>query len=492
MARRLTATFGVRWEPYFPQVPWDGTSYNLSVPAILGGVKSAVFPNAPPGLSYPGDSQYPLSGKAVMNPQLGDVMPRVGLAWDVEGDGRTSVRASFGTFYDAVPTGFNMSTNSVPPFSGGKVNLNSVKLDTPWTSYPGGNPFPNTTGVNAVFPQFAPYPIEFPNTKTPEITQWNLSVQKQIRANWLFSASYLGSNSIHLWMSDSVNPAVFMGLGPCVINGVNYNPCSSTANTNQRRVLSLANPAVGQFYGYLTQLDASGTANYNGLILSAQHRLSNNYTLTANYTWSHCISDSINNSISSGSGNSAYTVPNDPRADRGNCTTNAADIRQIFTLTSVLQSPKFSNAMLRRIGTGWSLAPILKIQTGDHITETTSTDVALNGIGSQRVSLTGSPYNSGGTQYLNASAFVLPATGSFSNIPPGFIVGPGHWNIDLALYRDFGLGEARKIQARAEAFNLTNHFEPQDPVVNFNSGQFGQITSDYGPRILQFAFKFTY
>jgi hypothetical protein len=385
-----------------------------------------------------------------------------------------------------------MSTNSVPPFSGGKLNLNNVNLSNPYKAYPGGDPFPNTTGLNAVFPQYSVYSIEFPNTKTPEVTQWNLSVQKQLATNWLVSASYLGSNSIHLWMSDSVNPAIYMGLGACTINGVAYTVCSTTANENQRRLLSLENPSAGQYYGYVTQLDASGTASYNGLILSGQHRLSSGVTVTANYTWSHCISDPINNSISSGSGNSAYTEPNNPRADRGNCTTGAADIREVFSLTSVLQTPKFSNPMLRRLGTGWSLAPILKIQSGDHLTATTTTDVALDGITAQRVNLVDPfPYHvGGGTQYLNTSAFALPATGAFANIPAGFIVGPGHWNIDLALYRDFSLGEVRKIEARVEAFNALNLFEPEDPVVNFNSSQFGQITSDYGPRIMQFALKF--
>ncbi len=81
------------------------------------------------------------------------------------------------------------------------------------------------------------------------VNQWNLSLQRQLGTDWLLTANYVGSSTIHLMTGNELNPAVFLGLGPCTLNGVNYPVCSTTANTNQRRRLYLQNPTQGQYYG---------------------------------------------------------------------------------------------------------------------------------------------------------------------------------------------------------------------------------------------------
>jgi hypothetical protein len=95
-----------------------------------------------------------------------------------------------------------------------------------------------------------------------------MSIQRQFGANWLASASYLGNDTIHLWGNNPVNAPVFMGLGPCTINGVPYTTRSTTANENQRRPLYLENPAQGQYSGAILQLDPGSTASYNALLFS--------------------------------------------------------------------------------------------------------------------------------------------------------------------------------------------------------------------------------
>ena len=88
------------------------------------------------------------------------------------------------------------------------------------------------------------------DTPNMQVAQWNLSLQRQVGADWLVSASYLGNHSTHMWSTQQYNPAIFLGLGPCTLNGNSYTTCSTTANQEQRRRLILENPTPGQFFGY--------------------------------------------------------------------------------------------------------------------------------------------------------------------------------------------------------------------------------------------------
>src|SRR5581483_4781074 len=112
--RNLTVNYGVRWEPYFPQVFTDGTTYHFDLNALAQGVRTTKYRNAPPGLSYPGDPGYP--GNSNMNKQWNNFSPHLGLAWDPFGDGKTSVRAAFAMLHDFLPMGFLFGVNIAPPF----------------------------------------------------------------------------------------------------------------------------------------------------------------------------------------------------------------------------------------------------------------------------------------------------------------------------------------------------------------------------------------
>ena len=214
--------------------------------------------------------------------------------------------------------------------------------------------------------------------------------------------------------------------------------CSTTANTNQRRQLILQNPTEGQFYGNLFTREDAGTQNYHGLLLSIQRRAASGANIGANYTWSHCIGidPTANNT---GRGGPGYVDPDNRNFDRGNC--NAVDRRQIFNFTSVVPSPQFERAMLRRLASGWQLANILRVSTGDFITLVTGLDRSLTGqsgssgtppSGQRPNQILENPYGDRGsvTNYLNPNAFGQPALGTIGNMRPFNIEGPGKWQMD--------------------------------------------------------------
>jgi Carboxypeptidase regulatory-like domain len=495
MNPKLTVNYGLRWEPYFPIVDRHGGPIHFDRDAFVKGTRSGQFDTTPPGVFFPGDPGFPLPEGQYT--QWRNFSPRVGLGWDVAGDGRTSIRASLGTFYD-FPATYYQNLPTAPPYFP-RFGLTDVDFENPWSNYPGGDPFPlpygNKVGRNAPWPTYSlvnVYDYDTPNT---QVAQWNLSLQKQVGADWLVSASYLGNHSTHLWTTQQYNPAIFLGLGPCTINGTSYTTCSTTANQEQRRRLILENPKSGQFFGFMPKIDTGATASYNGLILSAQRRAARGVTVTANYTWSHCISDPGGNTlVVGGSNNDSYTNPDNRHFDRGNCTTAATDRRHVFNLSAVASTPQFSNATLRALGSGWRLSPIFKALSGGFMSITTNQDRALNTTPNQRVNqLRENPYGDKSvSNYLSPSAFETPALGTFGNVGAGSVAGPGTWQFDLALSRSFQLRESQRVEFRAEAFNVTNSFLMNNPTTNLNSNTFGQVLSARDPRIMQFALKYVF
>ena len=500
---RLTVNYGIRWEPYQAPYAKYGWVAHFDPALFAQNAHSSVYVKAPAGLTFPGDSLYP-SGNAPSNSKYNNWDPRIGLVWDPQGDGRMTVRAAFGMFGDRqIFQGFSAFTAS-PPY-GDNITLANVNLSNPWSAYPGGNPFPLPSGPNATFPLAGGYRTDPFNPRPTYMNQWNVSIQRQLSSNWLVTANYIGNDTVHLVTAAQLNPAVFLGLSPCTINGTNYSVCSTTANTNQRRVLYLQNPSQGQYYAGVNQLDDGGTANYNGLLLSTQRRLSHGVSALANYTWSHCISDVWDPNV--GTGN-AQSIPGNRRQYRGNCQTG--DQRQVFNLSLVAQTPAFSNRTLRLIAGGWQFSPIMKIRSAQFFSVTTGVDGALTGQPTETPNLVSgvSPYVTNRAcspapcrQWITPAAFSAPTPGTYGNLGLWNMKGPGVFQFDMALSRTFPVWEKKSIQFRAEAFNLPNHLNPAVPLATTNSGAFGQIQGDISgnsgltagdPRIIQMAFKFLF
>jgi hypothetical protein len=487
---RVTLNAGVRWEPFLPLHLTRGAVYGFDRTRFQQGTRSTIVRNAPVGLFYEGDPGFP-DGAAV-NKRWAQFGPRVGFAWDVQGDGRTSVRGFYGIAYD-FSAAQNLGNSASAPPHAFRVQLTSPAggLDNPWQGIGGGNPFPYVSSpANAVYDQFGNFlPVAEYDMEPPQVHSWNLSLQRQVGTNLMVSATYMGNQATHLWAQRSLNPAVYIPGGPCAIAGVTYPVCSTTANTNQRRTLHLQNPAAGRFFGIVDALEDGGTSNYSGLLLSAQRRSARGLTFGSNYTWSHCVGD--NTALGNNANiNQAYVDPNNRAFDRGNC---EADRRHNLNLTGVIESPEFGNRTLRAVATGWRVAGIYRKSSGSFLTILSGQDRALTGAGNQRAQqLLEDPFlNRDGLNYLNPVAFAQPVLGTLGNMGRNNIEGPGNWQVDMALSRVFPVGGTR-IEARVEAFNLTNNLIRGNPNVNISQSTFGQIMTSGEPRIVQFAVKYVF
>jgi len=471
----VTLNLGLRWEPFLPVQNTYSWVSHFDRDRFDQNVHSTVYPQAPAGLMFPGDDGYPDSGTTFG--KIAQFAPRIGAIWTPNGDGRTSVRASWGIFYDTPHLFFNTRFANNPPW-GAQITLSNPPggFADPYQGYPGGNPFPglNTDWATQSFPAFGVYVNTPLHTEPTSLQQWNVSVQREV-GDWMVAGSYLGNHSSHLWRATELNPAV-------------YGPGATIANTPARRVLALANPVQGQFYGTIGQLDDTGRANYAALLLSLQRRLKNNLSVLSNWTISKCMSDPATTEITG----PTIVNPADPNLDYSYC---SSDRRHVVNLSVVVQTPEFEKPVVKAIFSDWQFSPIIRYQTGNRSSITTGVDNALTGLGGQRaVQVQDDPYINGGdpTAYLNRAAYQSPTNGTYSTLVPFTVVNPAILQNDFALTRTFRVGGSQTVQFRWEVFNALNHVNFNAPVTALNSASFGTIQTASDPRIMQFALKFTY
>jgi carboxypeptidase family protein len=540
---RLTLNYGLRWAPILPIM-----DYRRPVPDVMTfdidryrkGIRSSVFVNAPPGMIYPGDDGFALANNGasaskpkadVFNTYWTNFSPHLGFAWDVNGDGKTSVRASYGLNYEDIPTQYRQGTQIGQPPWGQFLRVLTPPggFDDPWRGYPGGNPFPIELTKNMPWVTLGDYFTSDPDLQPAYTQSWNLSLQKEVVQGTLVSASYLGSNVIHIQVADPLNSAIYVpgngdASGNCFLNGkaVYFKvtagaACSTLANTQDRRVLSFENPAFRNEIGRLARAGHGGTQNYHGMLLSVQRQPSHGITVNANYTLSHCIGDYGGRSIFGTSLNvdDSYQDPNNRKRDRANCET---DQRHALNFTTVAETPQFANRTVRILGSGWRVSGIYRRSTNAPLNGATSQtgnrtvtsggsasggggasglDRAFTDISSQRpdqvlsniyLDRSGRP----STQYLNPAAFALPAFGTLGNVGRVTVVLPPSWQFDMAVARTFKIREMQSIEFRAEAYNVTNSFRPGTIDMNFSSSNFGKIRTALDPRIMQFALKYIF
>jgi Carboxypeptidase regulatory-like domain len=470
---RLTVNAGLRWDPFIsPYGPLRKYVY-VDEKAFFAGTKSKVFNNAPPGAFYPGD---PGIDKAYHNNRMLLFAPRLGFAWDVHGDGRMTVRSAYGLFYDVPQLYQYVTTGSNTPYGTRILNNSPGNLDDPWQGYLGGNPFPLKATADVAFPSFVGYTYYVRDYSPPYVHQWNLSLQRQLGTEWMVSANYVGSSTVHIPSDREVNYAVYI-------------PGASTnGNTDQRRIFNLANPVEARPYGGVIEIGSSGTSHYNAMNLSIQRRQARGFTVSGNYTWSHCLGDDF---LIQGATSAVATYPGRREFDRGNC---RGDRRHNSNFSTVYETPQFASGVMRALASNWQISGIVRLQTGNVVLPLAGTNTALRSgrNGDRANQVLGDPYaaNRNIDQWLNPAAYARPANGEWGNAPQ--VYSPGLIKIDMGVTRTFRITERQSVQFRAEAFNLPNHVNPGDPISAVNNALFGRILEAGDPRIMQLALKYQF
>jgi hypothetical protein len=497
---RLTVNLGLRWEPYFGLTAENNAISTFNIDNFRRGIKSDIFVNAPAGLLYSGDEGFP-PGQTGLNKQWLNFSPRVGVAWDVTGDGRMALRASYALTYDFMTTDYHQINSSAPPFGNRSLITDPPgRMDDPY-AHLGGDPHPIVTNRDTAYPPFGAFGTMEPDINSPRVQNWNLTLERQIGSDWGVAVSYLGSYTDRLWAQTAINPGIFMGLGPCtLLNGVRYNVCSTNANLNQRRVLFQENPVEARLIGALDLNDDIGWQEYRGLKLSVQRRAGSGLSVNGNYTWSRCVGTDTPNTFSQIS--NGYTNPDDPEFDKGYCD---QDRTHLATITLGAETPEFSGGALSALVSGWRAASIVSMRSGRRVNVTSGLDRAFTGVRDQRpTKVSDDVYATPRTltNYFNRAAFAQPAPGTYGTLMRNALTGPSYWSADLAISRTIGIVGMQLLELRIETFNLFNTFNWGDPgagqnaggvTANFNSGTFGRITTQAGdPRIIQLGIKYAF
>ncbi|MGH9588202.1 MAG: TonB-dependent receptor, partial [Acidobacteriaceae bacterium] len=436
------------------------------------------------GVQFPGVNGFP---RGLVKDTYGTVEPRIGFAEDIFGNGKTVLRGGFGMFFERVQGNDVYGTSTNPPYAY-QPSVSAVYFSNPNTS--------NQTGQTATAPffpsNFSSLDYHYPN---PGTAQFSLGIQHELAPSTVAVIQYVGMTG---WDQNDQR-------------AVNTLPLTDPANAanpyDQREAVATGTNSnlyrMFPSFSSITQIENRTNSSYHSLQTSLRMESKHGLTVQLSYTWSHEIdieSGDLGSTNQQGSGGD-ISNPFDYQYDRGSGT---IDRRNVFGVNYIYNLPFFlhsSNVFERSVIGGWQLSGITQATSGNPINVTYSPDtLGLGGGTTNRPNISSKmSYPKTQHQWFNTSAFSAPlapwnggTNNGFGNARKDAVVGPGLFNWNMALFKDFAIREGMRIQLRAESYNTFNHTEFSNIDTGFTDGNFGQVTGVNDPRTWQFGGKFLF
>ncbi len=441
---RLTINLGLRYDWETNPIEQHNLFYNVAQSATQAGPPFAsTFINVPHAYQT--------------NPSNKNFDPRVGLAWDIFGDHKTSLRAGFGIFHDPLTTyDFSSAYVSSPPY-----NTSEQLFFTPDTAWPTplvGSSIPSLSQTTGTY---------YGTNTTPYSLEYSATIQRELPWNNLLSVGYQGTRGVHLLAFHDFNSPI-----PTVIDGVNYlatdagGPCP----LNSPPGACAQNPRPVPALGSQDLLDTTSYSSYNALQVGVTHRASANLVYQFSYTYSHCIDSAYSyGGLGFNNVTSAITNPYNWNGDKGNC---SFDLRHVISANAVYMLPFKGN----RWKEGWQFSVITSYHTGVpfSIGEGDQLDTS-NTFDNERPNYVAGCNlyaNQSVNQYFNEACFVPSQYGTVGNLGRNVLVGPGFAETDISVTKITRINEKVNLQLRGEIFNIANHpnfAPPAGSIINAGS-----------------------
>lgn len=515
----LTLTLGTGYQIDTPITEYQNGG--LSRACFQPGVQSTIFSTAPIGLTYPGDPGCnKQGGPSTKHNHIG---PRLGFAWSpdssnrfVGGSGKTSLRGGFGLYFNRSEEELNLQDLSTPPFGYNTIGAQHPSFPDPFVDLNSGaktaNLFPYVAPAKGATPDFAGlYPFGFgagfsnnpKNLTVPHTFNWNLTLQRELPGQTILSVGYVGAHGSGLITSYTANAATPSAVQACVLN-------AACANDGGNQPLDFPGnyPQPGNVWNNFGQQTNAGWSNYNALQVTLTKHMTHGLELHSAYTWSHSldVSSSFEDTAFQLAGGVSNYGPNRAR-DYGN---SSFDARNRWVVDFVYQVPKFAKRFGRIADSlldGWVFTGINTLQSGNPITFEDSNLQSLScswfysfyGC-SDRPNIVSRPTKLNpkltGHFWFSGSAFTDNPLGTEGNTPRGYFNGPGLWNTDFVVRKDFSVTETMHFQTEIDFFNVFNHTNFGQPVNDFGAGgTFGQIQAIRtftNSRLIQLGGKFVF